>query len=291
MRQAGISSRKIYVVIALCVLQLVGIGAAAGAERAASGDFPTSFDSRERIARPDLSTVQRLRFLTSVDFPPFNFIDQTGKLAGFHIDLVRAICSDLDIEPKCQIQAVPFAELRENLEKDAGEAVIAGMAVTAGLRRDFDFSRPYLRLPARFVVRAAAPPAGESARALDGRSVGVVRASVHEAMLKAYFPTLRPVPYDQPGDLLSALKKGTVDAAFGDGLQMAFWIAGPQAEHCCRLFDGPYFSELFLGEGLTVMTRKDEPAISAAIDHALLSLTRSGRLAEIYLRYFPVGIY
>ncbi|PTM97608.1 transporter substrate-binding domain-containing protein [Mycoplana dimorpha] len=291
MRQTQFSSTKIYAVIALCVLQGVWTGTIAAAAERGLPDFPTSFDSRERLAKPDLSTLQRLRFLTTVDFPPFNFIDQTGKLAGFHIDLVRAICHDLEIESKCQIQALPFAELRDDLEKDAGEAVIAGMAVTSGLRRDFTFSRPYLRLPARFVVRTAAAPAGDGARALSGRPVGVVRSSVHEAMLKAYFPALRPVPFDRQGDLFSALKSGGIDAAFGDGLQMAFWIAGSQAEQCCRLFDGPYFSEPFLGEGLTVMTRKDQPAVSAAIDHALLSLTRSGRLGEIYLRYFPVSIY
>ncbi len=39
------------------------------------------------------------------------------------------------------------------------------------------------------------------------------------------------------------------------------------------------------------MTRKDEPALTQALDHALLELSRSGRLNEIYLRYFPTGIY
>lgn len=291
MRQGGISSRKICVLVALCVLIGLASGKTAAADTAEPAIFPTSFDSRERIPKPDLSAVARLRFLTAVDFPPFNFIDQTGKLAGFHIDLVREICKELDIIAKCQIQALPFSELRESLTADAGEAVIAGMAVTTGLRRDFAFSRPYLRLPARFAVRATAVPETGTAAALTGRPVGVVAGSVHEAMLKAYFPTLSPVPFGTLADMQAGLAAGKVDAAFGDGLQMAFWLGGPGAGNCCRLFDGPYFSDAFLGEGLTIMTRKDEPAVGGAIDHALLSLSRSGRLAEIYLRYFPVGIY
>ena len=32
-------------------------------------------------------------------------------------------------------------------------------------------------------------------------------------------------------------------------------------------------------------------SITGAIDHALLALSRSGRLQEIYLRYFPVNLY
>lgn len=263
--------------------------AAAAAEPGAPGGLPTSFDSRERLARPDLSGLPRLRFLTAVDFPPFNFIDQTGKLAGFNVDLIREICRELELAAKCQIQALPFAELRENLEKDAGEAVVAGIAVTAGLRRDFAFSRPYLRLAARFLVRSGGQ--ATTVAALDGAAVGVVQGSVHAAMLAAYFPSQRPVPFDTQAAAMLALKDGKVDAVFGDGMQFAFWTVGPQAANCCRLLAGAYVSEAFLGEGLTIMTRKDEPAIGGAIDHALLSLARSGRLGDIYLRYFPVDIY
>lgn len=287
MRKVVKSARTICAFVAYCVLITFSTTHAADAD--APERFPTGFDARERIARPDLSAIARLRFLTAVDFPPFNFIDQTGKLAGFNVDLVREICRELDLAAKCQIQALPFAELRENLEKDAGEAVIAGVSVSAGLRRDFVFSRPYFRLPARFMVRAQDAPGNDAA--LAGRPVGVVRGSVHEKMLADYFPRLQSEAFDTQAAMVLALKAGKVGAVFGDGLQLAFWTAGPLAEKCCRLMAGAYHSQAFLGEGMTIMTRKDEAAISAAIDHALLSLARSGRLAEIYLRYFPVDIY
>ena len=61
------------------------------------------------------SALVRLRFLTSVDFPPFNFTDQNGKLAGFNVDLAREICNELEIAAKCEIQALPFADMTEAL--------------------------------------------------------------------------------------------------------------------------------------------------------------------------------
>jgi polar amino acid transport system substrate-binding protein len=91
--------------------------------------------------------------------------------------------------------------------------------------------------------------------------------------------------------MLTALQKGEVPAVFSDGLQLSFWVSGTTAGGCCSLVDGAYFSQRFLGEGLTIMNRKSEPALTQAIDHALLALSRSGRLEEIYLRYFPNGIY
>ena len=291
MRHTGNSPLKIYGLFALCLLLAAVQPPAAGAEERPTVDLPILFDTRERIARPDLAGIVRLRFLTTVDFPPFNFIDQTGKLAGFHVDLVREVCRELALTEKCQIQAVTFPELEKALVDGNGEAVAAGVAVTADLRKRFLFSRPFMRLPARFAVTKKAPPGGETAAALDGKRVGVVAASTHEAMLKAFFPRVRAEAFPDRAALLSSLKDGKLDTVFGDGMQLAFWTNGTESAGCCRLFDGPYLSEQFLGEGLTIMFRKEDAAIAGAVDHALLALSRNGRLQEIYLRYFPVDLY
>lgn len=254
-------------------------------------DLPNLFDARERIAKPDLAGLARLRFLTTVDFPPFNFIDQSGKLSGFHVDLVREICRELDIEAKCQIQAVTYAELLPALEEGQGEAVAAGIAVSPELRQRFGFSRPFMRLPARFAVNTKAAGSVSDPTGLKGKPVGVVSGTTHEVMFRAFFPKLEAKVFPDRDAMLSALQKGEVAAVFSDGMQLSFWVSGSAAAGCCGLVDGAYFSQRFLGEGLTIMNRKAEPALTQAIDHALLALSRSGRLDEIYLRYFPNGIY
>jgi polar amino acid transport system substrate-binding protein len=261
------------------------------AAQQATASLPLLFDSRERLAKPDLTALVRLRFLTSVDFPPFNFMDQHGKLSGFNVDLAREICAELEISDKCQIQALPFADLNEALAASQGDAVIAGVAVGAEFRREFAFSRPYLMLPARFARNLKAPIKGDSASGLVDHSVGVVRETAHAAMLAAYFPKLKAVPFDSKEALLVALKEGKVDAAFADSLQLSFWVSSQASEKCCALFDGPYMSEQFLGEGMTIMLRQKDDVLRSAFDHALAALSRSGRLQEIYLRYFPYGLY
>jgi polar amino acid transport system substrate-binding protein len=271
-------------------LALVGASPAPAVAQAVV-DMPVLMDPGERLTRPDLSSLPRLRVLTTVDFPPFSFVDQTGRLSGFHVDLVREICAELSIEPKCQIQAMPFADIETALEDGTGEAAVAGIAVTAALRERFSFSRPYLTIPARFAVRRDWQAPTKAAEALAGRPVGVVAGTAHDAMLRAFFPGLKRTAFDSQEAMLSALKQGGVDAVFSDGLRLPFWIASADAEACCRLFDGPYVSSRFLGEGLTVMTKKDPGLLPAAMDYALNQLIRKGRLQEIYLRYFPNGFY
>jgi polar amino acid transport system substrate-binding protein len=187
---------------------------------------------------------------------------------------------------------VPFGDLQDALAASQGDAVIAGIAVTPGLRERFAFSRPFLQLPARFARNLkAAPIKGATVSSLAGRSVGVVRSTAHEAMLAAFFPAIKPVAFDSKDALLAALKEGKVDAVFADGLQLSFWVSSAAAEKCCALFEGPYLSQQFLGEGMTIMLRQQDAELTAAINHALATLSRNGRLQEIYLRYFPHGLY
>jgi polar amino acid transport system substrate-binding protein len=68
-------------------------------------------------------------------------------------------------------------------------------------------------------------------------------------------------------------------------------VAGEASEDCCALFGGPYLSEQFLGEGLAVMLPAEDATLAAAFDHALATLSRNGRLQDIYLRYFPHSLY
>lgn len=247
------------------------------------------FDPRERLQRPDLSSVPRIRFLTTVDFPPFNFIDQSGKLSGFHVDLAREICRALDVLERCQIEAMPYKDLMTAIERGDGDVVAAGLRVTPAMREQASLSRAFMQLPARFVTTMGQTALTDPATLQPGET-GVVAGTAHEAILAAFFPTLEPKTFDKREGLLAALRKGEVRAAFGDGLQLAFWVESDDAAGCCRLLGGPYYAREILGDGLTLATRKDAPLIAQGMDAALLALSRSGRLNEIYLRYFPNGL-
>ncbi|MBZ9671155.1 transporter substrate-binding domain-containing protein [Mesorhizobium sp. B3-2-1] len=259
--------------------------------RAAEPQVPVLWDAKERLPKPDLSALPRLRFLTTTDFPPFNFLDGAGKLSGFHIDMARAICAELGIVDKCQIQALPWAELQGALEKGEGEAIIAGIAATPQSRQTYAFSRAYLQFPARFIMpknKALAEPIFDKLRS---KRVGVISGSAHERMLRDYFSTVQVVPFDGPEALYGDLKAGKIDAAFGDGMRFAFWLGGSDAAGCCRFAGGPYLAPEYLGTGMAIATRADNPALAAALDYALQEISMKGTFAEFYLRYFPVSFF
>jgi polar amino acid transport system substrate-binding protein len=264
--------------------------AAMAADNQAALTIPLLFDLRERIPKPDLAPVPRIRFLTTVDFPPFNFIDQSGKLSGFHVDLAREICRELNVLERCQIEAMAYKDLQSALDKGGGEVVIAGLKITPELRKTHGFSRIFMQLPARFVIARSAMSAIKSPEELPPGQVGVVKGTAHAEMLGAFFPALKAISYDTRPAMLAALQAGQIKAVFGDGLQLSFWLESETADDCCAYLGGPYYSSFFFGEGLAMMTRRDTPQITNALDHALIALARSGRLNDIYLRYFPNGL-
>jgi polar amino acid transport system substrate-binding protein len=273
-----------------CMLALALLAGAPPALSAEPG-VPAFWDGRERLAKPDLSAVERVRFLTTTDFPPFNYLDGSGRLSGLHVDLARAICAELAIAEKCQIQALPWGELETALARGDGEAIIAGLAITPQTRAKYLFSRPYLRLPARFAMRKDEVASEPLARKLRERRVGVVAGSAHEQLLRDSFGETAIVTYDRQDWLLADLKAKKIDAAFGDGMRLASWLSGPDAADCCRFAGGPYLAPDYLGSGLAVAVMPANEKLAAAFDAALQQISAKGIFAELYLRYFPVSFY
>lgn len=270
---------------------LAALSMGATMARAAEPLAPMFWDTKERLPKPDLSGLKRLRFLTTTDFPPFNFLDGAGRLSGFHVDLARAICSELDMTDKCEIQVLPWEGLEDALANDRGEAIVAGIAVTEDSRSRYAFSRPYLQFPARFAMRKTSALSEPVYEKIQGKRIGVMAATGHERMLRDYFPGVSVVTYTRQDWLHADLKAGKLDGTFGDGMRLAFWLAGSDASGCCRFAGGPYLAPEYLGTGLAVATSVDNPLLAAAFDYALQQIAVKGRFAELYLRYFPVSFY
>jgi polar amino acid transport system substrate-binding protein len=258
---------------------------------AQSQAIPNFWPRGEVLAKPDLSSLQRLRFLTTTDFPPFNFIDRKKRLTGFHIDLARAICDELGILAKCQIQALPWNELEAALERGEGDAIIAGLEITAQSRAKYEFSRPYLHVPGRFAAKREAALAEPMTRSVQGRTTGVIAGSQHAKWFAQAFKGAKTQEFADKASAFEALKSGKVDIVFTDAVSLAFWLVSEGSADCCAFAGGPYLSEGYFGHGMAIAFPKGRGDLAAAADYALKELNDKGHFAELYLRYFPLSLY
>jgi polar amino acid transport system substrate-binding protein len=229
-----------------------------------------------------------IRFVTSDDFPPFNFVDGGGVLTGFNVEVARAICARLAIP--CTIQVRPFPLLLATVRDNKADAIAAGVADTPALRRHLAYSVPYFREPARFVRRwpALIEP---SPRALAGKTVGVLAGSRYGDFIRDFFPSTTQRTAAGEAELFALLKDGKVDALFTGAVGASFWLAGPAAAGCCAFSGGAYTEPAYFGDGMKIAVAAGNAPLKSAIDGALRSLDADGTLADLALRFFPESLY
>lgn len=237
---------------------------------------------------PDTSDVKQLRVLTTSDYPPFNYVDRNGWLAGLNIDLLRELCTLVKL--KCEIKAAAWNTLIPELKAGNAEAVMAGMAVTPDNLRNVSFSRPYLRTPARFAVPKSSKLKNFAPEGLVNKRIAVTNNSAHEAFLKAMFPRAEFVPYPSNAAAREALQQGKVDTLFGDGIKLALWVRGSRARNCCELRGGPYTESYFFGDGMAVAVRRGNDELARILDYGFARLYETGKYAELIARHLP-GAY
>ena len=209
--------------------------------------MPGFWDPRRRPDRPDLSRLTVIRFLTETDYPPFNFTGPDGNPAGFNVDLARALCDEIKVT--CTIQMRRFETLVDAITTNRGDAIIASLAVTPQLRATVDFTDPYYRAPARFVSRRDAVMPEIRPEYLEGKKVGVIAGTSHEAYLKAMFTDAEIKSYANDDALRLALRRSEVDFIFGDAIALAFWINGTEFGRMLRVLRRPLRREPLFRRG------------------------------------------
>src|SRR4029078_2321656 len=241
-----------------------------------------------RPDRPDLPRVPLIRFITEIDYPPFNYSGPDGNPAGLNVDLARMICQELKIA--CTVQMRRFDTLLPSLSDNRGDAVMASIAVTPETRKLADFSDPYYRTPARFAARRDAALKDVRPEQLEGKKVAVVAGTAHEAFLKALFTEVDVRPFDTPTQTREALRKGEVDLLFGDAISLAFWLNGTDSQNCCAFRGGPYTDNRYFGDGIGIAVRKGNETIRLALNWALFGVWEQGRFTDLWLRYFTIRL-
>ena len=209
---------------------------------------PGFWDPRRRPERPDLSRISVIRFLTEVDYPPFDYAGPDGNPAGFNVDLAR---HDLrGDQGRLHDADAPLRHAdRTRSTSNDGDAVIASIAATPEMRQRVDFSDPYYRTPARFVSRKDSRVDDVAPEALEGKKVAVVAGTAHEAYLKALFTEAELQPYPTAEAARAALKKGEVDLLFGDGIALVVLAQRHRLRRLLRLPRRPLSRKPLLRRG------------------------------------------
>jgi polar amino acid transport system substrate-binding protein len=277
-------------VLAFLAALLAGIASTSAASAQTRTEIvPDVWQGDVLLPKPDLHNLERLRFVTDSDYPPFHYFDEEGVLTGFNVDLAKAICEALAVE--CDIRPVDWEDIFTNLDSDDADAAIASIRIDAEALTKADFTKRYYATPARFIARKDGELKDVRPETVTGKKIGVAKGTGHEAFLKQFFPSAEVVSFDSADDAQMALKGGQLDLVFGDGIGLTFWLNGVTSDGCCDFRGGPYLDAKFFGEGVGIAVKKGNRQLVAILNYALEQVHASGRYESLFLRYFPMSFF
>ena len=231
---------------------------------------------------------EKLRIATEGAYPPFNFIDPSGKLKGFDVDIANALCEVMGVD--CEIIAQDWDGMIPGLLAKKFDVIVASMSITEKRKKAVNFTAPYYQAGPRFVARKGSgliiSPEG-----LKGKKIGVQRASTYADYLKAVYGDLISIQYydtveNHNLDLLS----GRLDAVLAQCFFMGEWLDSPDGKDF-EFFGDVILAEKYIGKGAGIAVRKQDTDLLNRIDAALRQIIEDGTHKRLSSKYFPFDIY
>lgn len=219
--------------------------------------------------------------------PPFNFIEN-GDLAGFEIDLGREICRRLSAQ--CTFVAQEWDSLIDGLKKRQYDVVMAALEITDERRKEVDFSVPYVRPTAAFLVRADAELKNADPATLAGKTIGVEEGSSAQALAEARYASARVKTYGGLVEAVLDLAEDKVDVVIADEAALVDFLKTRKEAQCCRLLAAAPRDPAIFGEGIAAAFRKGDAALRTDFDRALTSMFDDGAFQAIARRYFTYPV-
>ena len=242
------------------------------------------------LAGPGLAEdhAKTLRIGVEGAYPPFNDKKADGTLAGFDIDIARALCARLKVT--CVFVAETWDNLIPALRSGRFDAVVSSLSITDGRKKLVAFTQPYYRQPAAFIARKDAGITATTPAALKGHRIGAVAGGIHAHYLKNVHPEARLITFKTLDDAFKALKAGDIDLLLADRIVLHDFLRG-EAETCCALVGEDVSDPAWFGEGAGIAVRLEDGPLRKRLNAALEAIIADGTHAKISRRHLPFPVY
>lgn len=153
-------------------------------------------------------------FASDATWPPLEFVDENGNLAGFEVELIPLIASKVNAQ--MTVKNIPWDTIFAGLANGAYDAVASGVTVTEERKATMDFSTTILEAGQVVIIRTVDQAKYKGIDDLSGKAIGVQIGTTGDFALEEY-PVVTKA-YDDIGLAIEDLLNGNVEAAVCDSL-------------------------------------------------------------------------
>ena len=248
------------------------------------------------------ASADNIKIATEGAYPPWNSKTSDGKLVGFEVDLANLLCSYMK-KHTCTIVEQDWDGMIPALKAKKYDAIMAGMSITDERKKVITFSQGYADEVASFAVMSNSDLVGLKTpeainlskgsnsgtlstlkKALDGKTVGVQTATIHQNFLESgKVGKVNVRTYKTQDEVNLDLAAGRIDAALAAAV--AFTDYAKKSGKNVVLV-GPTFSGGDFGNGVGVGIRQEDTKLVKDFNKAINKARRSGKLSEIATIWF-----
>ena len=133
------------------------------------------------------------------DALPFAFVNESGKLVGFDIEMAAMLAQEMDVK----LELVPIDRARAPAMLDSGtvDIIMSGLAVTVDTARNMTLSASYMDQTLAFIVkdhRREEFNSRERVKNLKRLRIGVPNVPYYAGKVRQYLPQAELVVLDTP---------------------------------------------------------------------------------------------
>ncbi|WP_430738040.1 transporter substrate-binding domain-containing protein [Psychrobacter sp. VH5] len=217
-----------------------------------------------------------IKIATESSYKPFSYTDADGKLIGYEIELVDALCAQMKAE--CEVISQDWDGLIPGLNAQKFDAAIAGMSITPERKEVVDFSDPYFHSGIILIGKKGDDLAIDS---LKGQPIASQRSTVASQYLQDEHSDADIKLYDTQDNAYLDLTSGRVRGMMSDKVTGIDWLkteAGQNYE-----VKGNEISSN--DDAMGIAFRKGDPLVSK-FNKALSELKANGTYDQITGSYF-----
>ena len=217
-----------------------------------------------------------IKIATESSYKPFSYTDADGKLIGYEIELVDALCAQMKAE--CEVISQDWDGLIPGLNAQKFDAAIAGMSITPERKEVVDFSDPYFHSGIILIGKKGDDLSVDS---LKGQPIASQRSTVASQYLQDEHADADIKLYDTQDNAYLDLTSGRVRGMMSDKVTGTDWLkteAGSGYE-----IKGQEISSD--DDAMGIAFRKGDPLV-AKFNAALAELKDNGTYDQITGSYF-----
>ncbi|WP_018300819.1 transporter substrate-binding domain-containing protein [Fangia hongkongensis] len=222
-----------------------------------------------------------IKFATNATYPPFVSKNAQGKMIGYDIDVVHAICKD--IKAKCSIEDTSFEALIPSLTLGKYDAIFGGLSITPKRQQVVDFTKPLYQNAATFIVAKDSEFSLKQSE-MDGKVIGYQQGNTFPNYIKAtYGSKVKLKAYPSPALAFQDLIHHRIDAVMLDKIVATDMLRKQNNKDYITV--GDIYNAKYFGIGSGIAVKKGNQTLLKELDQSIHTLHQNGTIKKLQKKW------